>query len=205
MKGERKFLKQQSVKPAAAQTEKEQSVIVEMRKTFEDVLDPVQLESGHEKLVKAATIRDLQAGTFKSRITIDGHLPILLERDEQIIWVFQTAQYYETRTKTQYVGGSHGMSLRVMKGVYYRVGSHKGERIQTQHTELADVGLFAITNKSVHFKGTEKAFRIPIKKLLSLDLHADGITIFKDSANPKPQSFLLDDPWFAANAINALS
>lgn len=186
-------------------TENEENAIVQIGKTFEDVIDPVQLGLGNEKIVKAGTIRDLQAGIFKSRISVDGHLPILLEKTEQIIWVFKSTKYYETRMKTQYVGGSHGMSFRVMKGVYYRVGAHKAERIQTKHTELADAGLFVITSKNIHFKGVEKSFRIPIKKLISVDLHSDGITIFKDSANPKPQSFLLDDPWFAANAINALN
>lgn len=186
-------------------TENEENAIVEIGKKFEDVIDPVQLGLGNEKIAKAGTIRDLQAGIFKPRITIDGHLPILLEKAEQIIWVFKSTKYYETRTKTQYAGVSHGVSFRVMKGVYYRVGAHKGERVQTKHTELADAGLFVITNKNIHFKGAEKSIRIPIKKLLSVDLHSDGITIFKDSANPKPQSFLLDDPWFAANAINALS
>ena len=181
-----------------------ENTIVQIRKTFEDFFDPIQTKAGNERLIKAAIIRDLQSGQPISCVAFNGHLPILLEKTENIVWAFLSTNYYEMKLRTQYIGRSRGASVRIMKGVYFRVGEHKGERIQTSQTQLADTGLFVITDKNVHFKGALKSFRIPIKKLISVDLNSDGITIFKDSADPKPQFFAVDDPQFAANALSLL-
>ena len=49
------------------------------------------------------------------------------QKGEQIVWAFPGADYLEDKTKRQYVGGSQGVSIRVMKkAVYYRVGAFKG-------------------------------------------------------------------------------
>jgi hypothetical protein len=60
------------------------------------------------RLVKAAILRDLAAGTFVARVKLDGVLSINLDKGEQLVWVFQGVSYYTTHTKTEYVGGSVG-------------------------------------------------------------------------------------------------
>lgn len=182
----------------------EESRIVKINNAFEDVLDPTDLGESREKLVKAATIRDLRAGIRKSRLQIQGLLPFLVQGNEEVIWLFKNVKYYETKMRSQYVGGSQGISIRIVKGVYYRAGAFKGERTQSPETKHADTGHFMISSKNVHFKGDRKALRIPLTKIVGLEMHQDGITLFKDGVNPMPQCFLLDDPWFAANVINSI-
>ena len=92
-----------------------------------------------------------------------------------------------------------------MKGVYFRVGASKGESIRTEYVQHADTGTFLISDRNVHFKGPLKAFRIPVNKIISVEMLQNGIRLYKDGANPKPQAFELDDPWFASNAISLMA
>ena len=59
-----------------------------------------------------------QSRRAPERVNVTGDLPLNLGRDEKIIYVFADTTYFTMRSKTQYVGGSHGVSFRVMKGVY---------------------------------------------------------------------------------------
>lgn len=158
-----------------------------------------------ERLVKGATLRDLEEGSPQNRIRLSGPSPFLLQKSERLIWMFQSVGYHEMKQKVQYVGGYAGVSVRVMKGVYLRSGGSRGERISTEHLEKADTGSLGITDKHLYFKGVVKAFRIPLKKIVSVEQFSDGIGVTKEAANPKPQIFAVDDPWFAANLLAKLS
>ncbi len=153
------------------------------------------------KLVKAAVIRDLCEGKVPSRLQIDGQLPLVLQKGEQVIWVFKDAKYYESRTRTHYVGGSHGVSLRVMKGVYYRVGAFRGDPVQTTALVHVDTGLLVVTNKHLTFIGPQKSVRLKHEKIISCIPYSDGIGICRDAATAKPQIFVTDDGWFTYNVI----
>ena len=87
-----------------------------------------------ERVIKGAIIRDVLQGEIPQRMSVSGPLPFNLQKSESLVWVFQDVDYYEEKTRTEYRGGSRGVSIRVMKGVYYRVGDFKGKRVQTQET-----------------------------------------------------------------------
>jgi hypothetical protein len=75
-----------------------------------------------DRVVKSAAIRDLLNGVIPKRVSFDGNLSLNLQKGEQIVWAFDHSEYLEDRTRRQYVGGSRGVSVRVMRGVYYHVG-----------------------------------------------------------------------------------
>ena len=118
-----------------------------------------------------------------------------------MIWVFKGTKYYESRTRTHYVGGSHGMSFRVMKGVYYRVGAFRGDPVQTTALVHVDTGLLVVTNKHLTFIGPQKSARLKHEKIISHTPYADGIGVCRDAATAKPQIFVTDDGWFTYNVI----
>jgi hypothetical protein len=158
------------------------------------------------KLAKGIILRELENGRLPDSLPkIEGDLPLNLERDEVIIWVFNGVSYLTPRTRTKYVGGSHGMSFRIMKGVYYRVGAFKGEPVKTEYLSNEGHGDLVITNRNVYFVSPQKVLKLPPRKILSIQPYADGIAITRDAANAKPQIFILDDPWFATNAIARLN
>jgi hypothetical protein len=181
----------------------------------EDRLDALLAEFGlatselerpaHERLVKGAILRDLDHGKAPERVNIEGHIPLNLTRDEKLIWVFQNATYFVSRTKTTYHGASHGVSVRLAKGLYYRTSAFKGHPVRTEYLSEEGTGLLAVTNRAVYFYSPLKSFKLLSKKIIAVDAFSDSISITPDGANPKPRIFQLDDPWFAANVINRLN
>lgn len=157
------------------------------------------------KTAKAAILRDVLNGVIPQRMSIDGNLPINLQKGEQIIWAFPDSKYLEDKTRRQFVGGSQGVSVRVMKGVYYRIGAFKGQAIE--HTERVhiDTGWVVITNKNIYFAGPRKSVRLPYAKIVSFEPFSDGIGVMRDTATAKPQIFVTGDGWFTYNLVTNLS
>ncbi len=171
--------------------------------TLQDHLLTADEEARITGLSNEFNMTEQEAGKTPDRVHVQG-LSIVLQKDEKIVWLFQGVQYFTIKNRTQYVGGSQGVSIRIMKGVYYRVGAMKGERVQTPEMKLEDTGELVFTNKNVVFHGSLRSTRIPLKKVVSIDPYSDGVRIIRESANPTPQIFLLDDPWFATNLVSKL-
>ena len=71
-------------------------------------------------LVQAAVIRDVTQGIIPQRQNITGSLPFNLMKSEKLVWVIQGVDYLETVTRRERRGTSHGVSIRVARGLYYR-------------------------------------------------------------------------------------
>ena len=183
-------------------TEDENKRIVELCNSFS--IDANDLGSAGQRLAKAQILRRLDEGHIPSNVVIRD-MPINLENGEVVIWLFNGVTYYTTRSRTQYVGGSHGVSIRVMKGVYYRVGAFRGEPIKTQYLSEEGRGIFVIASKNVYFWSPQKALKIRPKKIVSVQPYSDAVQIMRDASNASPQLFALDDPPFAADLISRLN
>ncbi len=103
------------------------------------------------------------------------------------------------------MGGSHGVSVKIMKGVYYRTSAFKGRPVETSSLDLMDVGKLGITTKYIYFVGSKKSFRVPYKKVVNFVPYSDGIGLFRDAANAKQQVFKSGDGWFLFNLVANLA
>ena len=130
-------------------------------------------------------------------------LPFNFQKSEQLVYAFPDTAYHEFKTRTQYVGGSQGVSVRVARGLYFRTGSFRGERIQTMESVHADTGVLGLTTKHVYFSGATKRFRVPYSKIVAFEPYSDGIGIQRDAVSARPQTFVTNDGWFTYNlAVN---
>jgi hypothetical protein len=186
-------------------TEEEESVLTELKQHFSLSQQELDGNEAFAKMVKGAVLRDILDGKLPERMQIDGNLPFNLQKTEKVVWVFQDVDYYEEKTRTRYVGGSQGVSVRIAKGLYYRTGAFKGERVQTSETIHADTGLLGVTNKHIYFAGPSKRFRINYNKIVSFEPFSDGIGVQRDAQTAKPQSFSTGDGWFTYNLITNLA
>jgi hypothetical protein len=157
------------------------------------------------RVVKAGVLREVMHGTIPDRVTINGALPVNLLKDEKLVWVFQGCDYLEDKTRRQYVGGSQGVSFRIAKGVYYRVGAFHGQPIDRTERVHVDNGIVVATNKNIYFAGSAKSLRIPYTKIVSFQPFSDGIGVIRDAASAKPQIFVTHDGWFTYNLITNLA
>jgi hypothetical protein len=184
----------------------------EIEKRLVDLKDGLSLSSGDllrthawDQMVKSAVLRDLLNGVIPKRMRFDGNLPLNFQKSEQVVWAFEQCDYLEEKTRRQYVGGSRGLSVRIMKGVYYHVGEFKGHAIDRTERMHVDTGLVAATTKQIYFSGATRAFRIPYKKIVSFEPFNNGVGIMRDAAFAKPQILVTNDGWFTYNLLTNLA
>ena len=171
------------------------------RERFGLTQDDLDGSGSYVKVAKGAVLRDVLSGTVPKRVTLDGGPSINFQKGERVVWAFPNSEYLEDRVRRQYVGGSQGMSVRLMKGVYYRVGAFKGEAVETTERTQVDVGLVVITAKNIYFAGPKKSLRVPYSKILSFEPFSNGIGVMRDASTAKPQIFVTGDGWFTYNLV----
>ena len=111
--------------------------------------------------------------------------------------------YIETVVRQERRGSSHGLSIRIARGVYYRPSAFRSRTIEWEETVHPDTGLLGFTNKHIYFPGPKKKFRVRYDRIVDLEPYDDGFGIMKDNQTAKPQAFRTGDSWFSYNlAVN---
>jgi len=84
--------------------------------------------------------------------------------------------------KTGFTAGSQGVSIRVMKGVSYRVGASRGYITKEEQLVETSRGTLLITNQRLFLnpEGNTKPLSIPINKILSYKCYDDGVVLYKE-------------------------
>ena len=153
--------------------------------------------------VQAAVIRDVTQGIVPQRQNITGTVPFNLMKSEQLVWVLQDADYLETVVRRERQGSSHGVSIHITRGVYYRPSTFRSRPTLWEETVHADTGLLGLTTKHLYYAGSRKKFRVRYDRIVSFDPFDDGFGIMRDAQTAKPQTFRTGDGWFVYNlAVN---
>ena len=125
-------------------------------------------------------------------------------KPEKIVWVVQDADYYETKTRRERRGSSHGLSIRITRGVYYRPSTFRSQAVEWDETVHADTGLLGFTTKQLYFSGPNKKLRVRYDRIVDLEPFADGFGVMRDAQTAKPRQFRTGDGWFAYNLATNL-
>lgn len=183
----------------------EEKRLVEFKERFTLSQSDLDKNGALTKTTKAAVLRDVLNGVIPQRMSVNGNLSINLQKGEQVVWAFPGSKYLEDKTRRQFVGSSQGVSVRVLKGVYYRVGAFKGHAVENTERVHVDTGMVIVTTKNIYFAGPQKSVRLPYSKIISFEPYSDGIGVMRDAATAKPQIFVTGDGWFTYNLVTNLS
>ncbi|MGZ4952887.1 MAG: hypothetical protein ACXVJJ_06165 [Halobacteriota archaeon] len=114
--------------------------------------------------------------------TQDRSNPLVLHKGEVIHYLYGATLSEMKTVSLGYKGGSRGFSFRVMKGMYYRTGSHKGHMVKEDRLVLTSAGTLVVTNQRIilHPSKGNKPVSIPLKKVLSYGCYDNGIEVFKE-------------------------
>ncbi len=186
-------------------SEEEERLLAELKDHFGLSDDTLDRNGALGRTKKGKVIRELLEGNFPDQYAAAGHLPFNLQKSEQLAWVFNDVKYYEHKKRTEYVGGSRGVSVRVARGVYYRTGAFKGRRVETMEQVHVDSGLLGVTSKHIYFVGEIKRFRIRFDKIIAFDPFEDGMGVQREAASATPQTFVTGDGWFTYNLVTNLA
>lgn len=182
----------------------EEEVLTGLARVFSLNRSELNRNGAEDRVTRGAVLRGIFEGNLPE-IQIERDLPFNLQKTEKIVWVFENVDYLEERIRTRYEGGSQGVSIRVARGLYYRVGGFKGERIQTGETVHADTGLLGLTDRHLYYAGPSKRFRVRYDKIVAFEPYSDGIGIQRDLQTARPQTFVTGDGWFTYNLVRHLA
>lgn len=183
----------------------EEAALVRYLRHFELSAEDVNDNGAHTNMVKAAVIREAAEGLVPRRQAADGPVPFNLMKSEHLVWRIDDVDYHEVVTRRERRGTSHGLSIRIAKGLYYRPGMFRSQFHEWEETVHVDTGLLGITTKHLYFHGQRKRFRIRYDRIVSFDAYNDGIGVMRDAQTAKPQSFRTGDGWFAYNLVTNLA
>ncbi len=183
----------------------EEAALVRYLRHFDLSAEDVNDNGAHTNMVKVAVIREAAEGLVPQRQSLDGPVPFNLMKSEQLVWLMDDVDYHEVVVRRERRGTSHGLSIRVAKGLYYRPGMFRSQFHEWEETVHVDTGLLGITSKHLYFHGQRKRFRIRYDRIVSFDAYNDGIGVMRDAQTAKPQSFRTGDGWFAYNLVTNLA
>jgi len=144
-------------------------------------------EIGHtrQEFQRLRIITEIEQGNLPT-IEVRG---VVTKKGETIHWSEDGSLIEERVISRRYEGGSHGVSLRIMKGVSYRVGAHRGQLVSESANVPVSTGELLITNTRIIFRGDRKSFNLKIDKILDFELFANGIRITGDTGKPRLVKF----------------
>ncbi|GIV46330.1 MAG: hypothetical protein KatS3mg036_1148 [Ignavibacterium sp.] len=129
-----------------------------------------------------ATKREL----FKYRLLNEiakGNLPkltvpnLLIQKNEDV-HLIESATLIENKIiNRRYEGGSRGTSIKIAKGISFRIGSHRGHLVSERAYVPVSDGELIITNKRIIFRGDLKSFSIKLEKLLYLEIDGNFVNL----------------------------
>lgn len=122
-----------------------------------------------------------------------GEPPFIFQRGERLFFCDESVRIYETKTETSYKAGSRGVSVRIAKGLSYRIGNSRGKRIQEEVVDFKGIGTVAITTKNLYYLVDDRSVRIPLSKLVSVTQNGNEMELVKEATRPKPITFKFDD------------
>ena len=165
----------------------------------------VDINGAYHNMIKSAVIREAAEGLIPDRLGDVPNVPFNLMKSEQLVWVIDGVDYYEVKTRRERRGTSHGVSIRVAKGLYYRPSTFRSRAVEWEETVHEDTGLLGVTSKHIYFHGPRKRFRIRYDRIVSFDPYEDGLGVMRDAQTAKPQTFRTGDGWFIYNLVTNLA
>jgi len=116
--------------------------------------------------------------------------PIKLQRGE-VCHGMLTCTQHEIRQQTQsYRYSGPSASIKIMKGVRWRIGQVSVQRVTRDVMTQLDSGTLYITNKRLLFDGGKKNTLITLNKIVNFTVFSDGLRVEKDSG--RDQYFVCD-------------
>jgi hypothetical protein len=125
----------------------------------------------------------------------------IFKNNETPIWGTEEAKYSTINKRVEYFGRSRGISVKIAKGLYYRQGVSRGERVETEYLTKPMSGSLVVTDCNLYFNSDFESINIQLGKISNIRLFDGALCIFEDRSKSKIQIIELEDAEFLANII----
>ena len=117
------------------------------------------------------------------------------KKGELVLWTGQGIYQVAGRTPSTFRGGSQGVSIPIVAGIRYRVGSFKGQTIPGVEMQMdKDQGMVKLTNQRLIFAGPIATTEWAFAKLLSTFSNPDRTDFILGVSNRQKSSGLRFSP-----------
>lgn len=107
--------------------------------------------------------------------------PIIMKKNEKPIVVIPNIILKEPRSVRTSVGGYAGPTIRIAKGISFRLGGGSSRSESHEEIKSIDQGTLTITSKRLSFTGTMKNLNYNLNKIMSINEFEDGISIQREN------------------------
>lgn len=114
-------------------------------------------------------------GNGQVNINCSTPSPIIPKKNEVTNLVMLNISFLEARSVRQTIGGYGGPSIRVAKGVSFRLGGVSARSVSHEELKKIDQGTLVLTNKRLIFLGSKRTINIDLRKIMAIEPYRDGI------------------------------
>lgn len=161
-------------------TEDEEKELKEIQKYLGLADDEIQITK--KELARLRLLNEIQKGNLPTFPVPN----LVIQKHETVYWSEPAILAEEKVIRRRYEGGSQGVSFRLMKGVSYRVGGHRGHIVSETGVVSVSDGELVVTSKRIIFRGDGKTFAIKLDKILDIQIFTNGLQ-FSENNKPKPR------------------
>ncbi|MTK63681.1 MAG: hypothetical protein F8N15_03925 [Methanobacterium sp.] len=144
----------------------------------------------------------LENGSIPIKYT--GQSPVILKKDEVISIIMENINLQEPRAVRQTHAAYGGPTIRVAKGVSFRMGGASARSESHEEIKVIDNGKLVLTNKRLLFIGTKRTVNIDLRKIMAIVPYKDGIESQRENKQ-KPEYFTGTDRHALNYTINGRS
>lgn len=121
--------------------------------------------------------------------------PAIQLRKSEVCHGASEVTHAEYRKVTKSVGyGGPVARVRIMKGLYYRVGHVNVSRVSEDVLQELDSGMLYLTSRRMIFNGSKRNVSLPLGKILNFIVHPEGLQIEKETGRDLFFRFFVPDP-----------
>lgn len=152
-------------------------------------------EEGRDRFREAdreSWLNQLREGTINIEV-IGGESPIILKPQEQLRVVLPRISLLEPRAVTEGGGFYGGPTIRVAKGLSFRLGAAAGRSESHEELRNVDQGVLTLTNRRLVFSGKKRTLNIGLMSIVSMEPFKDALAVRREGRE-KTQYFSGADP-----------
>jgi hypothetical protein len=133
-------------------------------------------------------MRNLREGKTAMQYSV-GTAPIFPQEGEKILYAIPGVTMMEPRSVRVSSGSYGGPSIRIAKGVSFRVGKYGSTSRYHSEIRKIDTGTLTITTGRIVFSGGMKTINADFPKLIEIEAFDDGVAL-RRTTSQKTQYFM---------------
>jgi hypothetical protein len=161
-----------------------------------------------ELLAKIGVIVELGEGKIPDCVSIAEPVPIEFESGESVVWIFNQATLFRSRRrKRKETNETKTTNEPVTFDGRYR-GPREIEKAPFPRERFAEeaTGDLLLTDRNLYFlRSARSSVKMQMTGIQGVQAYAEAVTLMNAQDDEPPRTFLLDDAWFAGNALQRLS